>query len=370
MVRVAVLFEYPTLYGGERSMLAAIEAIDRTVVEVVAIGPEEGLLADALRHRQIEHVGLQVFDKHMQRLPRDQIVPALAERVKSVKPDVLHANSLSMSVLTGLLELPVPRVGHLRDIISLSKNAIRLLNNNDLLIAVSRATRDYHVGHGLEPHKVRVIYNGIDGNAFRSDDQNNELRDELGLPDDAIVALTVGQIGLRKGLDVVLDAFLAITKKVPGLHFVMVGERSSSKAETIEYEAGLKNTAIEAGLENRVHWLGYRQDVPNLMANATMLVHAAHQEPLGRVLLEATVAGLPIVATDVGGTSEIVQNNVSGRLVPKGDANELAIGISELATNKQLQRQFADAAKIRAEQVFDVQRSAEALLDTWRLFEA
>lgn len=366
MVRVAVLFEYPTLYGGERSMLAAIDAMDRTAVEVVAIGPQEGLLADALRDREIEHVGLQVFDDHMKRLPRDQIVPALAERVESIKPDVLHANSLSMGVLTGLLELPVPRVGHLRDIISLSKNAVRLLNNNDQLIAVSEATRDYHVSQGLEPQKARVIYNGIDGATFRSAEQTRGLRDELGLPDDSIIALTVGQIGLRKGLDVVLEAFLFIAEKLPNLHFVMVGERSSSKAETIEYETKLKNTAIEAGLENRVHWLGYRQDVPNLMANATMLVHAAHQEPLGRVLLEATVSGLPIVATDVGGTSEIVQNKVSARLVPKGDANELAIGIWELATNPELRHKFADAARNRAEQVFDVKRSASALLETWQ----
>ena len=366
MVRVAVLFEYPTLYGGERSMLAAIEAMDPAAVEVIAIGPDQGLLAEALSARAIEHVGLQVFDDYMQRLPRDQIVPALAECVESIKPDVLHANSLSMSVLTGLLEPSIPRVGHLRDIISLSKNAIRLLNNNDQLIAVSQATRDYHVGQGVEPPRTRVIYNGIDGDAFRSVNKNHGLRGELALPDDAIIALTVGQIGLRKGLDVVLDAFLAIAEKVPNLHFVMVGERSSSKAETIEYEANLKNTAIDAGLENRVHWLGYRQDVPNLMANATLLVHAAHQEPLGRVLLEATVAGLPIVATDVGGTSEIVQDNISARLVPKGDARALAIGIQELATNEQLRRKFADAARTRAAQVFNVKRSAETLLETWQ----
>lgn len=367
MIRVAVLFEYPTLNGGERSMLAAIDAMDQSQVEIIAIGPLEGRLADTLRDRGIEHIEMRVFDDNMQRLPREQILPALKERIDFIRPDVLHANSLSMSVLTGLLEVSVPRVGHLRDIISLSASAVRLLNNNDLLIAVSEATRDYHVEQGLDDVKSRVIYNGVALQPVQ-EDQHGSLKSELGLPADAQVALTVGQIGLRKGLDVLVSAIEVIAGKLPNLHFVIVGERNSSKPESLEHHVALMDKVTAAGLERRVHWLGYRTDVLALMAEATMLVHAAHQEPLGRVLLEAAAAGLPIVATDVGGTGEIVQNKISARLVPKGDANELAIGIWELATNPELRERFAAAARMRAKMVFSTERAAKGLLDAWRLF--
>lgn len=349
-------------------MLAAIGALDPSEVEFVAIGPPEGRLADTLRDRGIEHIGLQVFGSDMKRLPRETILPELKERIDFIKPNVLHANSLSMSVLAGLLEIPIPRVGHMRDIISLSKNAMRVLNQNDLLIAVSEATREYHLSQGLDEVKSRVIYNGIDRAAFTSGNSGSQIRSELGLPDNSMLALTVGQIGLRKGLDVLVRAAISIASKLPELHFLIVGEQNSAKAETVAYHSELLDAIATADLQDRIHWLGYRNDVPQLMGESTMLVHAAHQEPLGRVLLEAAAAGLPIVATDVGGTSEIVENKTSARLVPKGDHNELAIGIWELATDQDLRARFAAAARAHVESKFDIQQSASALLNAWRLF--
>ena len=114
--------------------------------------------------------------------------------------------------------------------------------------------------------------------------------------------------------------------------------------------------------------MGYRHDVPHLMASADFLVHAAKQEPLGRVLLEAAAAKLPIVATDVGGTREIIQNNESARLVPAGDANELAIGIWEVATDVELRKRFASTAHAGITANFTPAGAAERLLTAWQLF--
>ncbi len=368
MPRVAILFEYPTLYGGERSMLAALNAMDRSQIEIVAIAPAEGLLAEAIAEIDIEHVPFQVFDENRKRRPREQVLPALVEVVQQVAPDVLHANSLSMSVMTGQLKLPIPRIGHLRDIVRLSKNVINTLNKNDLLLAVSEATRNFHVGNGVDPLKTRVAYNGVDTNVFAPDLYPRKLRKELGVPDDTMLALTVGQIGLRKGLDVLVRAIKLVAPKLEHLHFLIVGERSSSKAETIEYERELHESLAEAELTNRVHWLGYRTDIPQLMNEADLLVHAAKQEPLGRVLLESAAAGLPMVATEVGGTSEIVQDKLSARLVPPNDENELAIGIWELASDPDLRSRFALAARETAVERFCVSEADQQLLRAWKLF--
>lgn len=368
MPRVAIIFEYPTMYGGERSMLAAIDAMDRSDLEIVAIAPKGGLLSEAISERGLRHVPLQLFDEHTQRLPREQILPLLEQAIERAQPDVVHANSLAMGVLTGLLQLPVPRIAHLRDIMRVSKNVMRLLNRNDLLIAVSNATRNYHIANGLDKLKTRVIYNGVDPASFAPTTCKDELRNELKLNDDALLALTVGQIGLRKGLDVLIDAVCLVAKRLPQLHFAIAGERSSNKPESVEFEQQLKVTLRASDLSHRVHWLGYRTDVPHLMQQADLLVHAAKQEPLGRVLLEAAAARLPIVATDVGGTSEIVENNVSARLVPAGDPNELAIGIWEVTSNLELRSRFAAGAYKRAQTVFSPASTATELSQAWHLF--
>ena len=89
------------------------------------------------------------------------------------------------------------------------------------------------------------------------------------------------------------------------MHWLIVGERTSNKDESRNFESGLRSTAAQPPLAGRVHFLGSIADVPRLMTECVLLVHAARQEPLGRVLLEAAASGLAVVATDVGGTREI-----------------------------------------------------------------
>ena len=120
------------------------------------------------------------------------------------------------------------------------------------------------------------------------------------------------------------------------------------------------------GLGDRLHCVGYRDDVERLLNEADLLVHPAKQEPLGRVLLEAGAAGLPIVATAVGGTEEIVSDGVSARLVTPGDAERLAEAIVELAGDEVKRRRFAAAARKRIVRKFDAETAAAGLCEVWR----
>lgn len=365
-MHVAILFEYPTLYGGERSMLAAIQAMDRRSLSLTAIVPPEGQLVEALRKLDVPIEPFQVFDQHRKRRPRGTVVPELQATLNRLAPDVVHANSLSMSVLTGELDGTYARSGHIRDMISLSANAVRLLNRNHRLLAVSQATRDYHIGRGIDIERLHVVYNGVAHAEFDQLQPSGSLRSSLGIPDDSIVSLTVGQIGLRKGLDVLVDAGLKAVRRCPQLHLIFAGERISSKDESVEFEQSLYDRVRSAGAENRFHWLGYRSDVPALMKECNFLIHAAHQEPLGRVLLEAAASTLPIVATRVGGTAEILEDGISGRLVPPADPAALAAAICELADDPGLRRRFALAARQRSEARFGIRNSADTVVDHWR----
>lgn len=366
--RIAVLFEYPTLNGGEYSMLQSLGLVDSRKFEVIALAPPAGRLADTLRSGSIRHVPFSMHDAQGFRVPRDVACQTLVESVRGLSPQLLHANSLSMGRLTGAAapRLAIPCVAHLRDIIGLSRAAIDDLNQNRALIAVSRATRAFHVAQGLSAQRTQVVLNGVDPVRFRPRPKTGALCRELKIPVTSFIVLTVGQIGLRKGLEVLAGAAAAIAAQVPHVQFVIVGERHSAKDETIAYAANLTTEFARAGLDNRLHMLGYRNDVHRLMNEADLLAHPAKQEPLGRVILEAAASGLPIVATDVGGTTEIVSDGVSARLVAPRQHTALAGAVIELAGDKSLRDRLAAAARERVTNDFTPGAAADNLMKVWR----
>ncbi|MCA9115940.1 MAG: glycosyltransferase family 4 protein [Planctomycetaceae bacterium] len=385
-MRIAIAFEFASLNGGEQSMLAVVDSLRGTGAaawEFVGLAPPEGPLADALRKRGIRLVPLVLQDKAGRRFPPDVSAGLLREAAVEAAADVLHANSLSLARLTGRLAarqaaagalsagqaLPVC-TGHLRDMLRLSGAAMRDLAGNHCLVAVSGATAGYHIARGLPADKVRILHNGVDLNRFRprpdAGELRRQLRADLGISETAAIALTVGQIGLRKGLDVLASAAALLAEAVPQLHFVIVGQRFSAKEETRQWEQSVRATFETGGLAGRTHWPGWRDDLPELMNGADLLVHPALQEPLGRVLLEAAACGLPIVATRVGGTAEILRDGNSALLVPPGDREQLTGAIRDLVAEPELRKQFALNGRRRIEADFSVGLAAGRLGAFWR----
>lgn len=369
--RIAILFEYATLNGGERSMLAGLDWLQRheSGWEFVAVAPGRGRLAEVLAERHVELIPWSVTaEPDCARLSREAIEASLTEAVQRAKADLLHANSLAMGRLTGRIaqQLTIPTTSHLRDILTLSNASIADLNRNRQLVAVSNATREFHVARGLDAERVVVVRNGLDLDGFQPRAATGWLHDELKLPRSAKLLATIGQIGLRKGQDVLAAAAPAIVREQPDVYFVLVGERSSTKAESIAFERAIVDRFAEQGLADRLHRLGTRDDVPSLLAEITLLVHPAHQEPFGRVLLEAAACGVPVVATNVGGTAEIVVDGETGRLVPPRDPQALALAVNELLADEQTRHRMSLAARDRAVREFDIARAAQSLADQWR----
>jgi glycosyltransferase involved in cell wall biosynthesis len=367
MLSVAIAFEYGTLSGGERSMLAVIDHLRHRGVNFTALAPQDGALTDALRRRGLRHVPLELRDGDGRRLPRTDAEARLIAAAEAAGAELVHANSLAMGRLTGAVagRLPVPCTAHLRDILRLSAAAVADLNRNRRLVAVSRATATFHAAQAVHAERLRVVHNGIDADAFRSLDDGAPSRAELGLPADGLLALTVGQIGLRKGLDVLAEAAVLLRERLPHLHHVIAGERFSQKRESVEFEAAIVLRFAQSGLADHLHILGYRADVPRLMAACDLLVHPARQEPFGRVLLEGAACGLPILATDVGGTPEMLTHAEHAWLIPPNDPPALAGAIARLATDRPLRERLAAAAGRRIRNEFTTARAAEGLLAEW-----
>lgn len=342
-------------------MLAMIDAC-RDEYEFVAIGPEQGMLAEELAARDLQLIPLSLRDDDNRRLPREVVCERLRLAIGKSAANLVHANSLSMGRLTGAIaaDLSVPCLAHLRDIIGLSAAAVADLNRNSLLIAVSQATADFHRRQGMSAEKLKTIYNGVDTECFQPRTATGELKRQLGLPAKATLVGTIGQIGARKGQDLLASAAGRIDA-VGDLHYLLIGERNSTKQETIEFEQNLTRRFPPG----RLHRLGYRSDVEWLLGEIDLLVHPARQEPFGRVLLEAAAAGVPIIATNVGGTVELLQHGESALLVPPDDPQVLATAIVALVDDEARRIALGTAARRRMEDRFTIADAATKLKEAW-----
>ena len=345
--------------------------MDRAVKDgwkFVAIAPPVGPLAEALSERKVERVSLILRDAQDRRLPREEACRNILAAVVQAEPQLLHANSLSMGRLTGAVadRLSIPCVAHLRDILKVSGAAIADLNCNQRLIAVSHATRDFHVTRGLAASRTSVAYNGVDCNEYQPRIATGELKRDLGLEGSCRLAVTIGQIGLRKGQDVLATAAIRVHSVVPDLHYLLVGERNSSKQESIEFERSVAERFEHAGIGDRLYRVGYRNDVPRIMNECDLLIHPAQQEPLGRVLLEAAASGLPIIATNVGGTAEVLQDDVSARLIQPNTPDELGTAICEFYRGEPLRQRLAEAARERVLAHFNVDLATQRMCEIWQ----
>lgn len=368
MPRLLILCEFLTMLGGERSMLSTLSAIRAAGFDVQVAAPPVGALADAVRDAGVSLVDLTTHDAAGVRRSGEEIRGDLARLIARERPDLVHANSLSMARLAGpvLCQVGVPSVGHLRDIVGLSLQAVEDVNCLTRLVAVSEATRAFHAEQGIDAAKCVVVHNGVDLAEFRPRVANGYLHRELSLPPAARLVATIGQVGMRKGADVALAAATKWAAAVPDVHWLVVGERTSKKEEAHELERNLHARAQEPPLAGRVHFIRTRNDVSRLLAECTLLVHAARQEPLGRVLLEAAACGLPVVATDVGGTREIFPSESDGAvLVPVDDNFRIAEAVSNLLQDSTRRERIGECGRRRAEAAFDIRTATAKLIEVY-----
>lgn len=207
----------------------------------------------------------------------------------------------------------------------------------------------------VAPGRLRVMPNAIDtrwpkeGTRARS-----EARAELGAAEGESVWLSVGRLEPQKGHDDALKAVEALKGAGERISLFIVGEGS--------LEESLESLRNELGLEDEVKFLGYRNDVEDLMAAADGLLLSSRWEGLPNVVLEALVAGLPVVATDVGGVRELIEDGVSGLIVPPGDTRAMAEAIRRVIHMNEMQ---LDALKRVGQERTSAKYSQPAVIDGW-----
>ncbi len=226
----------------------------------------------------------------------------------------------------------------------------RLLGRvTDLSLAVSQGVKDYLIEQiGLNPAKVRVVHNGVDLARMRQHRPRAVVRRELGLADGtAAVGLVARLDHWGKGHKEFFTALASLKDRYPVQGLVIGGGRR---------EAEMRQLAVEMGLEERVRFLGQRDDVPDLLAALDIFVLPSHSEGVSLALLEAMAAGLPVIASRVGGLPEVVTDGDHGLLIPPQDPEALAAALARLLDEPAWAKKLGENARRQVEENFSLER--------------
>lgn len=196
--------------------------------------------------------------------------------------------------------------------------------STDRIIAISRAVKINLIDSGVPANMITTIYNGIDLSKFEN--VKGTLREELSLAPDIPIVGIVARLVPEKGYEYAINAFYQVLKVFPSALLVIIGEGPLRES--------LKEMCVRLGIENNVVFMGYRQDVENLVADFDVFVLPSVSEGLGLALLEAMALGKPAVATEIGGIPEVIKHGVNGILVPAGNDKYLAEGIIKVLSDK------------------------------------
>ena len=192
----------------------------------------------------------------------------------------------------------------------------------DVLISVNDEDRLRLIESGIvKPDHIVTVLNGIDVDQFINV-APLPLRTALSLPDDAILIGTTGRLAVQKGLEYLIRALPRLVAVEPRTHVVLVGSG--------ELEDDLRRQASQLGVETHCHFLGFRQDIPALLASFDLYAQPSLWEGLSISLLEAMAAGKPFVTTDIIGNREVIENDVTGLIVPPADVEALAGALLQL----------------------------------------
>lgn len=217
-------------------------------------------------------------------------------------------------------------------------------------LANSQDVRQYtHAAEGVALEKIDLIYNGLDFGKYPpiTQDARKISRKTLDLPEECHAVAVVANLRPVKGIDILINALPEITRENHQVIVLIVGGGDERPK--------LEKLVERHGLNKIVRFLGTRTDVPFILNACDLGVLSSHSESLSNSIIEYMASGLPVVATDVGGTREMITHGESGFLVRQGDSQGLAQGIITLMRNPELRVKMGHAGREKAEKMFNLE---------------
>ncbi len=365
-IRITFLIDGLGLGGAERLLVIYLQYLDRTLFEprvcVMQIKNNNPMAAD------IEKLGIPIDFVSVKRLASLEALPRLLRYLRRTRPHILHtqlefADTLGTTAAK-LLGIPTLSTLHTADAPQKGEKSYRRLklrwwilrHFTTRIIAVSEMTRQHHLHTGnLSPQKVVSLHNGIDLTRFAhiSSTETASLRASLGIPHNAHLLITVAVLRQPKGIQFLLDALPDILNVVPKTYYLIVGDG--------DYREKLEALATKNNITDHVIFTGARTDIPQLLATADIFVLPTLTEALPTVLAEAMAAEKPIIASNVGGVPEMLDDGQNGLLIPPANPPALTTACLKLLQNPQQAQAMGKTGRQIVEERFDIQRQVRRL---------
>jgi glycosyltransferase involved in cell wall biosynthesis len=356
---VPVLFLEPTLPlgGAERVLFDLVTRLDRDRFRpVVCCLKTPGAIGEALAAR-----GVPVYHDLLSYRYSPAVLPRLVGLLRRERIQVIHTIHQPLNnfwaVLAGRLAGGPVLVSSVHATRSTSHRGRAMLLNRligprlDAVVALAELHRQFLIDEWrIDPAKIRVIPNGIDLARFGCGGRLS--RAELGLPTDAPIAGVLAVLRPEKAHDNFLRAATVVRSQLPAAHFALIGDGPE--------RARLEAIARTQRLADRVHFLGRRDDVEQVLPLLDVSVLPSRTEAFPLSVLEAMAASRPVVVTDVGALREIVANGENGLIVPSEDVDALAAAILRVLRDPVLARALGEVGRRRAQE-FDVTRMVRSM---------
>lgn len=342
--------------GAERCVYELATRLPRDRFNVSVTALRGGAMVDRLREAGVRVDALGLRGKwdvpHATRL---------VDSLRSDPPDVVHTHLFHADLAGRLAAALTGRVRLIHTVHVAERRPLpwrfawaAMTMRATTCVCVSRGVREHWLRHtGLPAGRCVVIPNGVDAGRFRPDAQaRRRLRSEWGVnPSDAVFAM-VGRLDDQKGVDVLLDAVDSLARSGRAPDVVIAGDGP---------RRDLVREFIAAGqAQRRVRWLGFRDDVPDVLSAADVLVMPSRWEGFGLSAAEAMAAGLPVVASRVAGLEEVVADGRTGLLIPPGDADALTAAMIRTRDDELLRKRMGEAGRRRVERRFSIETYVRA----------
>ncbi len=361
MIKVLYLMNHAGKAGTERYVESLIEKLDNKHIKAYFAYNEEGLLVEKLKGHGVECFRLEMKN------PFD--IPAavkLAGLCKKLGIDIIHTQYLRENyiALFSLLFNPKVKVMYTNHFILANNMVLRMWNRilsplQANIIAVCNKGKEMMVSNGVDGSKIKVVFNGVDPN-FWGESIGSTLRDELGIDRDTFVMLCGSRFAHDKGHKFLVNS-IAELKKITGKKFKLVLANDGPLLEEV------KNQAKDLGLVDDIVFVGFRKDIKNLYDGSDLYINSSEHEALSFAIVEVLAAGLPVIATDMGGNGDIINSETNcGMLVKYDDAKGLAEALNKLMDDPALQKVFRENALKAVKERFNIDKM---VMEAYKLYE-
>lgn len=367
MIHVLYLHNSVDISGGERSLLALWEHLDRGRFKPFLLLPSEGFFSVEARAAGVEVGTLDI--PAWRPWSAGMLIKAffaLKAFVLEKNIKIIHSYAPRNDLLASCVgkTLGVKVVWHGRNLVvagekDISRMFFLLV---DAVICNSRAVARRFEGKTGAASKVRVIHNGVDPFFFKPVDKK-KAKQALGLDGKTVVGM-IANFSRRKGLDDFLRVASCVAPFMPETVFVVVGGAYGD--DGTRRKAELVRRADELGLSGRLRWMGFKKDVRPYLGGFDVLCHVTVKEACSRAILEAMSMGVCVVAFNDGGNPELIEEGASGCLVPAGDMAVMSDVVKCLVEDVARRSVLGICARQRVMSLFDVARNAR---ETMMLYE-